>query len=423
MTDTVLLLAGAGSYRTQAFARAAAKLGVRVVLGLDAPPAHAGAEGEVLRLDFRNARRAARQAQALHREQPLAAVLPTDDATVVLAAQIAEALGLRHNSVEAAEAARDKHRMRCRLAEAGVRSPKYLALPADSEAAAAVGKAAEVVGLPMVLKPTRLSGSRGVIRADTLAGAKAAFARTARIVRAAGEAEVMAEAYIPGKEFALEGLLSAGRLTVLALFDKPDPLEGPFFKETIYVTPSRAEPETQAAIVECVAAGAAALGLREGAVHGEARVDPQGAWLVEVAGRSIGGLCGQTLRFTCTRDVSLEELILRQALGGEVGAVERERQAGGVMMIPIPGAGILKGVHGVEAARATLAIEEVAITARVNYPLTPLPEGESYLGFIFARGETPEEVEAALRAAHAQLRIEVEPQLEVMGPPEGTAGR
>jgi biotin carboxylase len=265
-----------------------------------------------------------------------------------------------------------------------------------------------------VLKPTCLSGSRGVIRANDRQQFVTAFIRIQRLLKSLGLTDILVESYIVGREFALEGLLRQGHLTVLALFDKPDPLDGPYFEETIYVTPSRQTAETQATLANCVDAAAQALGLREGAVHGEVRLNEGGAWLVEVAGRSIGGLCGQTLRFAHSADVSLEELILRQALGWEIASTERERQAGAVMMLPIPARGILTGWGGLEAAQAVPGIESIEITARLNYPLEPLPEGESYLGFIIARGAAPQDVEAALRAAQRCLRFGIEVPLTVL---------
>jgi biotin carboxylase len=406
----VLVLATANSYRLEPFLAAAGRLGVEVVRGLDVPPAHVGAGPEVLRLDFRDVARAIRQVRAAAGTRPFDAVLPTDDASVVLAAHLAAALGLPHNAPAAAEAARDKFRMRQMLAEAGVRVPAFRRVAAGADTALALA-AAEAVGYPCVVKPTCLSGSRGVIRANTPRELAQAFERTSALAAGAGQSDVLIEGYLPGAEFALEGLMSAGRLKVLALFDKPDPLEGPFFEETLYVTPSRAAPEVKDAIAACVAEAAQALGLREGAVHGEVRVHERGAWLIEVAGRSIGGLCGQTLRFSHSAEVTLEELILRQALGWPLDDAEREPRAGGVMMIPIPAAGTLVGVDGVGDAEAVHGIEAVEITAKVNYPVVPLPEGESYLGFIFARGETAADVETALRTAHERLRFRIEPVL------------
>jgi biotin carboxylase len=344
------------------------------------------------------------------RRAPFQAVIPTDDATVLLAAHLAAALGLPHNALAAAENTRDKHQMRQVLAQAGLLTPQFRLFPATTDPRAAAAEAP----YPCVLKPVCLSGSRGVIRADDPEQFVAAFTRIKHLLDTLGLTDILVEAYIPGREFALEGLLRDGQLTVLALFDKPDPLEGPFFEETIYVTPSREPAATQTLIAECVARAAQALGLREGAVHGEVRVNEAGAWLVEVAGRSIGGLCGQTLRFAHSADVSLEELILRQALGWTIESTEREQQAGGVMMLPIPARGILVGWSGLPEAQAVPGIESIEITARENYPLEPLPEGDSYLGFIFARGATPQAVEAALRAAQRGLRFQIEAPLTVL---------
>ena len=413
-TKRVLVLASAHSYRLGPFAKAAEKLGVTLVRGLDVPPAMVGvgAGESAIGLDFRDTARAVRHVRAFAREKPLHAVIPTDDATVSVAAQVANALGLPHNAVDAAEAARDKHRMRQLLAAAGVRSPWFRVFKAADDPV----QIASTVDYPCVLKPTCLSGSRGVIRANNADEFGAAFARVRAILAGVGQREILVEEYLPGREFALEGLLHDGALTMLALFDKPDPLEGPYFEESIYVTPSRAEAAVQAAIRACVREGAAALGLREGSIHAEVRVNEAGAWLIEAAGRSIGGLCSQILRFAHEADVSLEELILRQAVGLPLPGVERERAAGGVMMVPIPAAGTLVDVQGLAEANAVPGIESVEITAPLNYPLVPLPDGESYLGFIFARGETSEAVEAALRAAHGEMRFDIEPVLVTLPP-------
>jgi len=221
----------------------------------------------------------------------------------------------------------------------------------------------------------------------------------------------LVEDFIPGFEIAAEGILDQGKLHLLALFDKPDPLDGPFFEETIYVTPSRLSDEVQQAIAGSIAQAATALGLRHGPVHAELRVNEAGPWVVEVAGRSIGGLCSKTLRFG--PDISLEALILRQAVGMRLEWTP-DLIARGVMMIPIPAAGLLKGVKGIEAAERVPGIESVEITAKKNYPLLPLPEGESYLGFIFSAANTPAEAEAALRLAHRQLDFDIEPMLPLL---------
>ena len=328
-----------------------------------------------------------------------------DDGATLLAARASAALGLPHNSVEAAEAARNKHVMRTLLKRGGVPAPDFRLCSTGDDAR----EIANSVAYPCVVKPLTLSGSQGVMRADDPDQFVAAVERLARLLHSLdptpGARPYLVENFIPGFEVALEGILDHGDLKVLALFDKPDPLDGPFFEETIYVTPSRLPAEAQTAIFQCASGAARALGLREGPMHAELRVNSAGPWLVEVAGRSIGGLCSRTLRFGS--DASLEELILRQACGLEIERLDREQRAGGVMMIPIPGAGLLKRVDGVEDAQAVPGIEDIQITAKLNYPLVPLPEGDSYLGFIFARGESADQVEAALREAHGRLRFEI----------------
>ncbi|HEU5100694.1 MAG TPA: ATP-grasp domain-containing protein [Roseiflexaceae bacterium] len=413
----VLLLTTPNTYRAQAFLDAAARLGVEVLVATDMPAELAESWGRQLGIDFQQTDQAVSRIVALAAEHPLQAIIAVDDSGSLLAAQASAALGLPHNAPAAAEAARDKYIMRTLLARAGVPSPRFqLCSTADD-----LPVLAEQIEYPCVVKPLRLNGSRGVIRADTprefvaTAGRLAALLETVDSTR--GPKPFLVERFIPGFEVALEGLLDDGELQVLALFDKPNPLDGPFFEETIYVTPSRLPEPTQAAIARCAADAAAALGLREGPMHAELRVNDAGPWIVELAGRSIGGLCSKTLRFGT--DASLEELILRQACGLDVDALGRSGAAGGVMMIPIPGAGLLRRVEGVAESAAVLGVDEVDITAQLNYPIVPLPEGDSYLGFIFAHGATPAEVEAALRTAHSRLRFEIKPsiplELEVKG--------
>ena len=191
------------------------------------------------------------------------------------------------------------------------------------------------------------------------------------------------------------------------MFDKPDPLEGPYFEETLYVTPSRL-PMTVLAEVEAVTARAArALGLREGPIHAELRVDGERVSVLELAARSIGGLCSRALRFGA--GVSLEQVILRHALGLGLEDLARESTASGVMMIPIPGAGVLRGVEGQQQARAVEGIGGLEITIARGRPVVPLPEGDRYLGFMFARAASPDAVERSLRVAHGLLRIFIEP--------------
>ena len=257
-------------------------------------------------------------------------------------------------------------------------------------------------------KPLVLSASRGVIRANTDVELVAAWQRISAIlaeldVQSLGEGarKILVEDFVPGVEVALEGMLTDGRLTTLAIFDKPDPLDGPFFEETIYVTPSRLREADQEAIVDCAARASGALGLTDGPIHVELRINDAGPWLIELAARSIGGLCSRTLSFGT--GMSLEEIIVRHALGWPIASLVREHPAAGVMMIPIPRAGILERVDGLEAARAVAGIEEVTISMHQGQRIVPLPEGSAYLGFIFSRAVTPGEAEASLRRAHALL--------------------
>jgi len=251
-----------------------------------------------------------------------------------------------------------------------------------------------------------------VIRADSPAEFSAAWTRLAALlalpeVRALGEgaSQILVESFVPGVEVALEGMLTAGQLQTLALFDKPDPLDGPYFEETIYVTPSRLPAASQRAVGDCAARAARALGLTDGPVHAELRIDDAGPWLIELAARSIGGLCARTLRFGT--GMTLEEIILRHALGWPIASLERERPAAGVMMIPIPRGGILQSVEGLDQARAVPGIEDITISMHRGQRIVPLPEGSEYLGFIFSRGAAPHEAEASLRRAHALLRFQI----------------
>ena len=408
--DRVLLLLPTTTYRTHDFLEAARTLGVEIVCASDEPSTfESHAPDNLLTLDFDDPDAATARVAALADRRPLAAVLGVDDLTVVAAAAIAERLGLRASGRAAVTAARDKHQMRQCLAAAGVPVPRFrrIALKDDPFLAA------RGVGFPCVLKPLALSASRGVIRANNVDQFIAAFRRIAALlarddVTVSGDAAqfLLAEEYVPGIEVALEGLLTAGTLHTLALFDKPDPLEGPFFEETIYVTPSRLPADSQRAIERAAAAACAALGLTEGPVHAELRLNDDGPWLLEVAARSIGGLCSRTLRFGT--GMSLEEIILRHALGWPIASLTRERTPAGVMMIPIPRAGRLTAVDGAAAASDVAGIEGVTITAHLGQDLVPLPEGWQYLGFIFARAASPAAVEAALRDAHARLSFTIE---------------
>jgi biotin carboxylase len=410
----VLLLMSPATYRAGAFLSAAQHLNLEVVVGIDLPEQLADYWHVPLSVDFNNIPESLHTIVDFARDHPLAAIISVDDSASELAAHASLALGLAHNSPQSAEAARDKLIMRRLMAAGGAPCPVFR----DFLLSADPAWIATQVTYPCVVKPRRLSGSRGVIRANNPAEFVSAYQRLKRLLLSEGyneqETSFLVEDFIPGFEVALEGLLAHGQLKVLTLFDKPDPLDGPFFEETIYVTPSRLPVQTQQAIAQSVAVAAAALGLQEGPVHAELRVNEQGPWMLEMAGRSIGGLCSTILEFGA--GMCLEEIILRHAIGEEIADVERDTHAAGVMMIPIPGAGMLKAVHGIEEAQAVPLITGVEITAKLHHTLVPLPEGASYLGFIFARGDTSAEVEAAIRQAHKRLSFDIRREIRVLSP-------
>ena len=401
----------ATTYRAGAFLEAAHRLGLAVTVGTDRPQA-LGEQNPAghLTLDFGDPRAATGEIVAFAARRPLRTLVAADDDGVELAARAAEALGLAHHPPAAVRAARDKLATRRAFAAAGLPVPWFEPVRLYEDPAPIAAR----LRYPCILKPLALAASRGVMRADDPPGFIAAFGRLrallaradARPERGAPVTEALVEGYLPGAEVALEGLVTGGRLRTLAVFDKPDPLDGPFFEETLYVTPSRLPETAQRAVVAATQAGVAALGLTHGPVHAELRVDQGQVWVLEIAPRSIGGLCSRALRFGA--DVSLEELILRHGLGQEIGNVERETAASGVMMIPIPARGRLDHVAGLDRARAVPGVTEVRITIPLGQPIEPLPEGARYLGFIFARGSCPAEAENALREAHRNLSFAIQ---------------
>ena len=408
----LLLLIPTNSYKAGFFLEAAKRLGVEVVVGSNRQQIlekYSG--GRTVTLNFRNLDKGVDQIAACSKQQPFSAIIATDEETTLLAVKASEALSLSHNSIASIYATRDKSRLREILTLAGLPSPSFRLFPIDGDPKTF----ASDVRYPVVLKPLFLSASRGVIRANHQTGFVEAFNRIVKILSDpelhlpgdnAGKF-ILVEDFIPGIEVALEGLLVDGALYPLALFDKPDPLDGPFFEETLYVTPSRLPFALQKDIAALTQKAVNAIGLREGPVHAELRVNDKGPWVIEIAARSIGGLCSRTLHFGT--GLSLEEVILQHALGLPIESMEREPGAAGVMMIPIPQRGILREVKGKSRAEQVPGVEEVSIMIRAGQKMVPLPEGHRYLGFIFARGGRPEEVEKALREAHQRLEFVIEP--------------
>ena len=408
---SILLLLPVASYRNDDFLAAAKKLGVAVIPVADYCPQLAPAWG----MDALSAVHFDQPAQAAeiilaHLSSEPDAVLAVDDHGLELAALVREKLGLIGNSVGAIALTRDKLAFRHWLRAQGFACPRHWPVPHTLDPTTI----APQLRYPVVVKARRLSGSRGIVRANNIDEFISAVHRVREIQgradRESREMGLLVETFIPGREYALEGMLTVGKLSVLALFDKPDLLDGPYFEETIYVTPSRLSEAIQAQIVAQVARACRLAGLSTGPIHAEMRINDQGVWLLEIAARSIGGLCGRMLGHAL--GMSLEELLLRHALSLPLPDISAS-DATGVMMIPIPKRGLYQGVKNLDAARASPYITEIQITAEPNTLLLPVPEGASYLGFIFAQAGTPEAAEQALRQAHRLLTFDIQTEVQM----------
>jgi len=427
----VLVLSHTTGYQLRAFNDAAERLGFELVFATDrCHRLEDPWQDRAVAVRFHDLEASVAAIVARARQFPIDGVIAVGDRPVPLAARAAEALGIRWHTPAGAAASTDKRRSRAALAAAGLPSPRFTTLHLESDAKP---PAASGLDFPMVLKPLGLSGSRGVIRADTEEEFARAFARITallsrpqvRAARSGTEDAILVEEYIPGREFAIEGVLTDGVLTVFAIFDKPDPLEGPFFEETIYVTPSRLPGTLQQRIAASTGEAAAAIGLFHGPIHAECRVaSDQDVYVLELAARPIGGICSRVLTFD--RAVggaapnrrsggggSLEEVLLQHAVGRPIHDYSREARGAAVMMIPIGQRGMFKGVIGDEEARLVPGVTEVTITAKTGQLLEPLPEAGSYLGFIFSRGASAADAEASVRSAHAKLQFAVSRDLAV----------
>jgi hypothetical protein len=421
---SVLLFASKLGYQTRSFDATARRLGVRLAFVTDRCHELSNPWGDdALAVRFDAPEHAAGRALQEFRKRHFDGVIALGDRPTVAAAYTARGLGLSANHPVAVEACHNKMRMREVFRDAGLPTPWFRAVPLSPEPEPALLG----VRYPCVIKPLSLSASQGVMRADNREDFLAAVSRLKQLFdrpelrsqREADFTQVLVEEYIGGTEVAVEGLLIEGSFKLLAIFDKPDPLEGPFFEETIYVTPSRLRLPQQDAIRRAAENAARAIGLSHGPVHAELRINEKGAWPIEIAPRPIGGLCARSLEFTSPDHphlISLEELILRHAIGEDVSRWQREELASGVMMIPVPGSGVLESVYGVEDAQHVRCITEVEITARIRDTILAWPEGSSYLGFIFAKAETARDVENALRSAHSKVRFTIRETLPVEHP-------
>jgi biotin carboxylase len=419
----LLILASKLGYQARSFGEAAKALGADVAFASDR--CHRiedpWADGAIA-VHFDDPEEAARRIVQQSLVRPVDGVIALGDRPTSTAAFTARALGFSYNSPQSVENCRSKLRQREILRDAGLPVPGFFSFKLDKR----VEKILPRVQFPCVIKPLRRAASQGVIRANSPEEFQAAVERIRKLlespeVQVEREPEtdrLLVERYIPGSEVSVEGLLTRGKLRILAIFDKPDPLEGPYFEETIYVAPSRLSDQAYDSVIECAEKTVAALGLSHGPIHAEFRVNDDGPWVLEAAARPIGGLCARAVRFGPQR-TSLEELLVRHALAMPATDVDREDDASGVMMIPVPKSGVLEKIEGEEPARAVSGIEGVQITARLHDFIAAWPECSSYLGFIFARGKSPAEVETALRQAHGQLKFEIVERLPVANPVTG----
>jgi D-alanine-D-alanine ligase-like ATP-grasp enzyme len=430
-TKTVALFASKLGYQTRSFESAARKLNVQLAYVTDR--CHELSDpwnDQAIAARFANPEQTAATAMQSLRDKPLDAILALGDAPAVAAAYAARGLGLVANHPAAVEACRNKFRMREVLRDAGLFNRPtnfwFRRIPLSPEPESALLG----IQFPCVLKPLSLSASQGVMRANNREEFREAARRLARLLEhpdlqlknLSSPREALVEEYIPGTEVAVEGILTDGELKPLAIFDKPDPLEGPFFEETIYVTPSRLSVRQQTAVHRCATQAIRALGLTHGPVHAEFRVNQQDVWPIEVAPRPIGGMCAASLAFVSpehSEPIALEELILRHAIAENIFQWNREPASSGVMMIPVPASGILETVTGTDEAKCVEHVTDVQITARLRDEILAWPEGSSYLGFIFARAESPAVAEHALREAHSKLHFQIRQTLPVEHPVTG----
>jgi biotin carboxylase len=421
------LFASKLGYQTRSFEVAAGKLGVQLAYVTDRCHELSDPWGDhAIAARFANPEEAAAAAMEGFRGKPLDAILALGDAPAVAAAYAARGLGLAGNHPAAVEACHNKLRMREVFRDTDLLNPWFRVVPLSPE------PEPSLLGIryPCVLKPLSLSASQGVMRANNREEFREAARRLARLLErpdllmksVSPSREALMEEYIPGVEVAVEGIVVDGELKLLAIFDKPDPLEGPYFEETIYVTPSRLSIEQRAAIYHTAAQAIGAIGLSHGPVHAEFRINERGVWPIEVAPRPIGGMCAASLAFVSTahtESIGLEELILRHAIGEDISSWKREPAASAVMMIPVPSSGVFERVDGVDEAKRVSYVTDVQLTARLHDVIVAWPEGSSYLGFIFAKAENPVDAEQALRNAHAELCFKIRQILPVEHPVTG----
>lgn len=398
MRRRVLLVLPSTTYRAAAFLDAARRLGVDVAVATERPGPGLGTE---LLVHLGGAGGAAPIA-ALKGLGRIDAVVGVDESSVLAAAEIAAQLGLPGNPVAAARLTRDKAALRRHLLGSGLPQPRFQIWR--------TGTPAPDVDFPCVVKPLDQAASRGVVRADSQEQLEAAGAEVRTLLGDDPDCsrDLIVESYVEGPEVAVEGLVVRGGLVPIAVYDKPEPLSGPYFEESIYLVPSRLPAADREGLSEVLSETVAEVGLVQGAVHAEFRLGAGAPVLIDLASRSIGGRCSSVLKFRS--GVTLEELVIQAALGESPSDFELEPMPSGVMMLPVPRTGRLRGVTGRELALAVPGVTGLELTATPGTELLAPPRGDRYLGFLFARGDTQEAVIDSLRRAHSRLSIAISPE-------------
>ena len=406
----VLLIAPSGSYRIAPYLGAAKSLGMKILVVSNSQHSLVPEVAAGITVDFENIDDAIEIILAAIQTLSIRCVFATDDSCVEISSHIAQILKLPHNKPEAAALTHRKDLARKALKAGGCNTPEFQVISLDM-----VEKFASPIDYPVVIKPLALSASRGVIRADNDEQMISACSRIEGILASAGQSgyirdHILVESYLDGAEFAVEGFIIQGEFHLLTIFDKPEPLTGPFFEETYYLTPTQLDCRQQTELVNEVRQCCKAYGLEQGPVHAEARITKSGIVLLELAARTIGGQCGQLIEFSLQQ--KLEEIVI-QGMCGIKPELPNNPQAAGVMMIPVTNSGILKRVEGLTNALEIPYIEDIEIHIREGYELIPLPEGSSYLGFIFAKAPKYHEVYQSLKSAYECLRFVTQPVWQI----------
>ena len=409
--SAVILIIPSASYRTSAFITAVKKLDLKVLVISDKSQVFSGKYPDnLIIMNFHHWKDRLDEISEWSERNGLKAVIGVDEESIVLAANISNYLNKEHNPVDSVLLTKNKYLMRIELKKAGICSPWFKRFPVHESPKKIIN---EII-FPCVIKPTFLSASRGVIRVNTIKELSDGFKTLNDLLsleeirkRGGDQSDwILVEEYIPGKEVAIEGIVSEGKLKVLAVFDKPEPLVGPTFEETIFVTPSILPEKTLYSLFETAEIAVNTLGIVKGPVHIEIRINSSGNYILECASRSIGGICSNVLEFH--GGMSLEELILRSYLGRNVEKTKLTDTARGVMMMPNEKSGILKEIRGVEDALNVKGVTDLQITLKPGENLEPLPKGDRYLGFIFAEDKDQELVIKALKNAWSKIAVVLE---------------